>query len=391
MNKESKNILLISPFFYPEPISTGKFNTDIVMALKDAGHNVTVLCSHPIYPKWIPEESHATLDGVLILRGGKNIKYSKNSFLRRIILEIWFASYILRNIFKRQKDIHILIPVFPPSLGFYLIIPFIKKGIEKIGMVHDLQEVYSKSKKGFINKVASLLINKVEGNTFRKCDKLIFLSEEMKDTAKEFYKLNEEKLFVQYPFATVNKNNITSDLESILPSNITNIVYSGALGEKQNPTGLYNFYNYASQKLKNTRFHIFSQGQAFEELRGINENTNIYFHDLVPRENIEELYLRSTVQIVPQLQGTSKGSLPSKLPNLLASGCKILFITDKDSEIDFLFKKYGLDKIVTSWENECLFDALKCLLDKGDETLNKQKKVAEDLFSIQSMTDKIIK
>ncbi len=389
MNKEGKNILIISPFFYPELISTGKFNTDMVIALKEAGHKVTVLCSHPIYPKWIPEESLATLEGVTIVRGGKNVKYSKRPFLRRVVLEVWFSCYILRNIFRAQKKADIVIPVFPPSLAFYLVLPFINKGIEKVGMVHDLQEVYSKGKKGFVNKIVSFLINKVEGTTFRKCNKLIFLSEEMKNTAKEFYNLDENKLIVQYPFATIN-NKVTNDLESILPSNIHNIVYSGALGEKQNPKGLYNFYKYASKRLDNVKFHIFSQGQIFEELEKRNENSNIHFHNLVPRKNIEELYKRSTVQIVPQLSGTSKGSLPSKLPNLLASGCKILFITDKDSEVDFLFKQYGLDKIATSWENKDLLESLKYLLNKGNEALDEQKKVAKELFSIQSMTDKIV-
>ena len=46
MNK-LKKIVLISPFFYPEPISTGKFNTDFALKLQEEGHQVTVLCSHP--------------------------------------------------------------------------------------------------------------------------------------------------------------------------------------------------------------------------------------------------------------------------------------------------------------------------------------------------------
>jgi hypothetical protein len=50
---------------------------------------------------------------------------------------------------------------------------------------------------------------------------------------------------------------------------------------------------------------------------------------LVAREHLEELYLRSNLQIIPQKPNTSKGSFPSKLANLLASGCNILLITDK--------------------------------------------------------------
>ena len=55
------------------------------------------------------------------------------------------------------------------------------------------------------------------------------------------------------------------------------------------------------------------------------------------------MYYNSSVQIIPQKENTSKGSLPSKLPNLLASGCKVLVITDPKSEIEELFKSNNLD------------------------------------------------
>ena len=57
----------------------------------------------------------------------------------------------------------------------------------------------------------------------------------MKKEAKKLYNLAEDKLEVQYPFITI-KDKITNDLESIFDGSKINIVYSGALGEKQNPT-----------------------------------------------------------------------------------------------------------------------------------------------------------
>jgi hypothetical protein len=388
--QKSLNVLIVSPFFFPEPISTGKFNTDLALALRDSGCKVTVICSHPIYPKWKVEESNQKINDVSIIRGGKRIHYSKNPTIRRITLELWFSFFVIKQIFKHQKNADLIIPVFPPSLAFYFVLPFLKKKIKKIGMVHDLQEVYSKDKKGVLNKSISLLINKVESKALRNCDKLIFLSNEMKNTAKDFYQLSEKRLFVQYPFSNINLETRTNDLDALLPKNKTHIVYSGALGEKQNPSGLYKFYNFASKYLENTCFHFFSQGQFFENLKLKNTNQKIRFHNLVPLENLEELYRKSTVQIIPQLPNTSKGSLPSKLPNLMASKCKILFITDSDSEIDILFKKYGLSKVVTSWDNDAILSSLNDLLKEKNNT-NTQTKVAKELFSIESMTNKILK
>ena len=113
MNK-LKKILILSPFFHPEPISTGKFNTDFATKLQEEGHQVTVLCSHPFYPEWKTKFSSETLEGINIIRGGRKIKYSKKASFRRLILEIWYAYFILKNIKKYQHKIDIIIPVFPP-------------------------------------------------------------------------------------------------------------------------------------------------------------------------------------------------------------------------------------------------------------------------------------
>ena len=47
-----QQILIVSPFFYPELISTGKANQHLAEAFVAEGHGVTVVCSHPLYPAW---------------------------------------------------------------------------------------------------------------------------------------------------------------------------------------------------------------------------------------------------------------------------------------------------------------------------------------------------
>ena len=96
--QKAKNIVIISPFFFPEPISTGKFNTDVALKLQEEGHQVTVLCSHPFYPDWKTRYSSEKLEGITIIRGGNKIKYPNKISLRRIVLEIWYALFILKNI-----------------------------------------------------------------------------------------------------------------------------------------------------------------------------------------------------------------------------------------------------------------------------------------------------
>lgn len=385
----SQKILVISPFFFPEPISTGKFNTEMVLKLKEEGHHVTVLCSHPFYPDWKTQYSSEQLEGIKIIRGGKRIKYSKKILLRRLVLEIWYAIFVLKNIKKVHKKTDIIIPVFPPSLAFYLGTFFLNKKTKKIGIIHDLQIIYSQQKKGFLNTLISSLIKSVENQCFKKCHTLIFLSEEMKNVALKIYKLDKLKCQVQFPFTTIKENVFTDNLKEILPKNQYNIVYSGALGEKQNPYELYHVFERITQNIPNSHCYFFSQGPIFEELEKRNNSPKIQFYPLVNQEDVQELYARSSIQIVPQLPNTSKGSLPSKLPNILASGTKVLVITDENSELEKMFIENDLQKIVTSWDQKIIISSIKELLEEVID-VDKQKEIASQLFNINGLISKIV-
>ena len=385
---EQKNILFLSPFFYPEPISTGKFNSDIALALSKNGHQVTVLCFHPLYPDWKVKESNEKLHQIKIIRGGKNMLFSKKTVIRRFLLEVSYSWFILKNIKKYQKNIDVVIAVFPPSLYLFSIIPLLSKKLKIVGMVHDLQQLYVSTKKGFLNRFVTFFINKVEKKCFNACDKLVFLSEEMKNEAEKMYGLNPNKCSVQYPFHSL-KGIFTDNLSTILKQKNRNIVYSGALGEKQNPTELIRFFEFATDKIDNVEFHVFSQGSIFDSLKFANRNSKIKFHDLVAREHLEELYLRSNLQIIPQKPNTSKGSFPSKLANLLASGCNILLITDKNSELENFFSNQKLQTVITTWNFEVLLSSVQNILSNSIDT-HQQKKIAKELFTIDEMIVKIL-
>lgn len=390
MSIPSKKILIISPFFYPEPISTGVFNTNLVKEIKQKVDSITVLCFHPFYPKWKVKKSSLQINDVQIIRGGKNIFYPKNGTFRRIILEVLFSVFVFRKFFSLRSKVDTIVSVLPPSLFFSLIGCLIPKRVKIVFLVHDLQEVYASQKKGIINLIIRRMINVIEQKNFKAGDKVIFFSKEMKETAQNYYSLDSDKLSVHYPFITIGKNRIRSNLKELLPKERRHIVYSGALGEKQNPQKLYDFFDFASSKIENGQFHIFSEGVIFEKLKSHNKNDNIKFHGLVDIEDLYELYKRSSVQIIPQKEGTSKGSLPSKLPNVLATGCKILIISDKGGEIERLFKKFNLKTVATIWDNEILLCNLKEILDNETFDEKHQISIAKELFATKKLVEEII-
>jgi glycosyltransferase involved in cell wall biosynthesis len=233
-----------------------------------------------------------------------------------------------------------------------------------IGIIHDLQTIHlnangSKSKNLLLN-----LIKSVERLGFSKCNKLIYLSKEMQKEASIEYKLELANSEIVYPPITIDDFSCNGRLDELLDSKYINIVYSGALGEKQNPQGIYDIANQLVTLNHNIRFIFFSRGPYFVELKKLNKNQQIIFNDLVEPESLGELLLRSDIQIVPQASGTSKGSLPSKVPNILSSGSMIYAITDKNSELQELLSKQKGCIISNTWDVKENIDLLSSLINR---------------------------
>tara|TARA_B100000900_G_scaffold416155_1_gene449579 strand:- start:4084 stop:5250 length:1167 start_codon:yes stop_codon:yes gene_type:complete len=358
-----KKVLIVSPFFFPEIISTGKYNTDLALQLYEQNLEVEVICSHPLYPDWKPQHSNEILEGINIKRGGSWVKYPKNPILRRLVLELWFLFFTATNIKKlRLSDAVILI--LPPSC-FVLTTFLVSSSIKIIGIVHDLQAIHLKPKGNKLKKLLLGLIKLVERAALNKCNKLIYLSREMRDEATFEYKLDETKSEIIYPFITVNDFNCRGRLDEYFDSKYFNLVYSGALGEKQNPREIYDIAIKLVDLNPNVRFIFFSRGPDFEKLKKLNISNQIIFNDLVKPESLGELLIKSDIQIVPQAPGTSKGSLPSKVPNILSSGSMIYAITDKNSELQELLSEQEGCTISTTWDVKKNVNKLNSLAKKG--------------------------
>ena len=116
--RRRKAVLLFSPIFHPEKISTGRYNTFLALALQRAGNDVVVVCSYPFYPEWIVTTYHCDAPiGIRVLRGGKHLRYPRSQVIRRLLLEIWFYFFSRKSIRKfGDRDIDLVIDIYPPNL-----------------------------------------------------------------------------------------------------------------------------------------------------------------------------------------------------------------------------------------------------------------------------------
>lgn len=350
-----KKVLLISPFFFPELISTGKYNTKLVEGIVEAGLDAEVLCYHPFYPNWKVSVTKAQLNGVYLTRGGRYLRFPTNPILRRLVLEASFFVFVLLNIQRIRQHHGHLILVSPPTVFAFLVTIVAPKTTTTVGIVHDLQGIYVDYKANFVRRILSRLVATIESKTLASFDICVFLSEQMREAATKKYSLDTTNMRVHYPFTTLQpKIPTTYSLKGILPNNKQHLIYSGALGEKQAAAQLATILGVAADKLgPHVESHIFSEGPEFEKLVANRTNyPGVRFHPLVPEELLQELLRRSAIQFIPQAAGTSDGSLPSKLPNIIASACKVLCITDKGGDLDHLVSKYTLGRCIYDWNDQ---------------------------------------
>lgn len=376
--KPSK-LLVFSPFFYPEVISTGKYNSILARALAERGVPIEVVTSHPFYPAWRPVRWSGEFDSFSVHRGGAWVRYPSSILLRRLVLELWFSYHAVCRAWVGREDLMTAVGVFPPSLFFVLLKILLPRSAKKIGIVHDLQGILGLSGSGFGQRLLYQVVRAVEKSAFRSCDKLIFLSHSMAKTAVKEYGLDAEKVMVCYPFVTVSGNRKEgANLVGLFPPEARHVVYSGALGKKQNSFRLYEFFRDCAPELPDVHFHFFSGGPIFEELKNAHNAAavgRIHFHDLVKDVDLEELYARSTLQLIPQSEVGSNACLPSKLPNILAAGCAVLAICEQGSELAKIIEQSGTGIVAYSWERNALSAKLKEGLNMAKLRSHEQRRV----------------
>lgn len=344
------DVLIISPFFSPELISTGKYNTCLAKGLVDSGALVDVLCSCALYPDWKPECIDTKILGIKAIRGGWFMRYPSSPLLRRMLLEIWFVTFVFRQTIFNRKKYDVLVLVYPPNLVSVLI-PLIKtRGTKVVGIVHDIQGVMANLNNSRVRSLLMGLIHRVERYSYKACDALVFLSDGMKQVAQDLYSISDDCSVVRYPFVTMRQYQDETELDAIFTGKENTIVYSGALGEKQAPDNLIALLLAVLKKNKNLNAMIFSQGKVFDRLRSNYQHDRLHFHPLVSEEHLPELIARSSVQIIPQAVQMSEGAFPSKLPNLLAGGAKVFAISAKSGELANVLDGYSNASVCFSWE-----------------------------------------
>lgn len=395
-----KNLWIATELFYPEETSTSFILTKIANRLSEKYH-VKVVCGDPVYDKQ-KKSSHFSLDSRVNVHRIKGWGGNKNSLLSRslrfVFLSLSIFFYLWKNVKKGEKVFMVTNPA--PLILLVSILKRLKK-IELIILVHDVFPENTipagiiKSEKSVLYRVLRSIFDKA----YSKADLLITLGRDMQKVIEAKIRKYNRRSKIEiienwgdtegiYPLL---KEEVLNDNSSLKDRII--FQYAGNLGRVQ---GLIELLHIIKQ-VKNNRlvFHFVGEGAVKNTmLEYVEENKlkNVFFDGAYSREDQLQILNKADVSFVslaPKMFGLG---VPSKTYNILAAGKPVLYVGEKNSEIDLLLREENIGYSFQHFEEQNILD----FFNSFDETsvkeleLMKQKarKVAEEKFSEEIILDK---
>lgn len=404
-------ILRLSPYFYPERISSSHLSEDLYEAFSKAGFISEMHAPSPT--RGISEETrkkyskikHEKLyDGSVEVHRFSMLAEGRNPVLRAL-------RYILVNIRQyikgsRAKDIDIIFEgSTPPTQGVLCALvkrSLSKKYKKKVPFIFSLQDVFPDSlvNAGMTKKESLIwkLGRKIEDYTYKNADKIIVISEDIKKNIMAKGVTREKIAVIPHWIDTdevvpVKRNENTLFDELNIPRDKFIITYAGNLGTAQGIDTLLN----AAEILKENKdilFVIFGGGVNKEKIeKQTHPMDNVMLFPLQPQQRVSEVYSLGDLSAVACRKGVGGGAIPSKTYSIMAAAMPLLLSFDENTTLWNLVKENDLGYLAPSGDAESLATQIKTAFAEKDKLKKKgetARSLAESRFSKEKATQKYI-
>lgn len=329
-------LLILGLNYAPEMVGIGVYTAGVAEALCRAGHDVQVVAGQPYYPQWKQFEGFpawrwttATESGVKVTRCPHYIP-GQPTGARRLLHHLSFAATALIptvvGALRQRPDVVIAIA---PSL---IAAPVAKLAglvcgartwlhvqdfeVEAAAATRLLRQGRILTAARWFERKAMRAFDRVSSISSKMCEKLAEKGVP-KDNIVQLRNWAETDVVVplKRPSTYRSEWNIT-------PRHVA--LYSGNIANKQGIDIIVE----AARTLAHRPDLMFvvcgegpNRGALEDKAQGL---SNVQFHDLQPKDKLNELLGLATVHLIPQLAGAADLVLPSKLGNMLASGRPIV-------------------------------------------------------------------
>ena len=375
-------ILFLNAYFYPEIIAYTHLETDIMNSLLKSRNEISVLCPVPtrgISSETVKQYSNIkfeTLDNGIQVQRFSAPQEGKNPVIRAF--RYFWCNLRQYRLAGKYDDVDVVFAVSTPPTQGWLAAKVAKKLSKKYGknvpFIYNLQDIFPDSlvttgltKKGsLIWKIG----RRIENYTYKNADKIIVISESMKQNILD-KGVPEEKIVVVSNWIDTEITKLVEKEENRLfeefniPRDKFIVLYAGNFGKAQGADVVLD----AAEKLKDNediQFVIFGGGAEFEKAKEKSENLgNVIINPLLPVERVPEVYSLGDVAIITCKKGVGTSGMPSKTWSIMACNTPIIAAFDTDSELCQTIEKANAGVCVEPEDADKLANAILEMTDKA--------------------------
>lgn len=360
-----KSVLLVTQHYWPEPIGSAPYLTDLAEWLAEQGSDVRVLTCRPHYPDGIvppayrkgrrDSESRA---GVLIERLPP-FRPAARGVVGRVLREGLFLLQGLGALVtgRMRRNDHV-ISLCPSVFAVLLGIAARRRGGRHVVLVHDIQSGLATGLRMASGRAVAAAMRAVERFALNRADAVVVLSDNMR-----------ERLRAQGVNTPIEILPIWVDAEVIQPSraprgSAVQVVYSGNLGKKQ---GLDQIVEMAEElEKRESPVNIVLRGEG-SEARRIAEAIearklgHVHMVPLAPPERLSACLAEGAIHLVPQDVNAADCAVPSKAYSIMASGRPFVATAQPGSQLWDLCERSGAFICVPAGDAGAIADAVETL------------------------------
>lgn len=374
--KKKRDILFLCQFFYPEYISSAQLPWDTVQALKKAGFTVDALCGYPReYSDGnnIPEKE--TVDGVNIHRL-KYIQTGRAGFLGRIINYFSFTFMVLLHLFEIAAYRAVVVYSNPPILPWIASWAKVLFDTKLVFVSYDLYpEVATVTNTLREGNIICRLMEHINKCVYRRADKVVALSSEMKDYILAHRNALETQVDVIPNWYADQGETERNREENRFRDTVENrfvVSYFGNMGTMQDMDTILG----AIRELKDEDiFFLFAgHGNKMEKLKSIVEQegiSNIAIHKFLHGQDFRDALAISDCAFVSLEKGATGLCVPSKTYSYMMQGLPLLAIMDECDIVRDI--EAGAGAWVRSGESEKLAKIIRSLKDDPEAVARMRK------------------